>query len=119
MPNNWVSFFGGPAWTWVEARQQFYMHTFLPEQPDFNWRNPAVRAALLDVIRTWLDRGIDGLRFDVFNAFFKHPDAPDNPRRIGRRGAYSWQDHRFDKDQPELHGLLAEIRAIVDEKPGG
>jgi alpha-glucosidase len=117
-PNNWVSFFGGPAWTWDEARQQFYMHTFLPEQPDFNWRNPAVRAALLDVIRTWLDRGVDGLRFDVFNAFLKHPDLPDNPRRIGGRGAYSWQEHRFDKDQPDLGALLAEIRAIVDEKPG-
>jgi alpha-glucosidase len=118
VPNNWVSFFGGSAWTWNEARGQFYLHTFLPEQPDFNWRNPAVRTALLDVIRTWLDRGVDGLRFDVFNAFFKHPDLPDNPRRIGRRGAYSWQDHRFDKDRPELDDLLAEIRAIVDEKPG-
>ena len=118
VPNNWVSFFGGSAWTWDETRGQFYLHTFLPEQPDFDWHHPAVRAALLDVIRVWLDRGIDGLRFDVFNAFFKHPAVPDNPRRIGRRGAYSWQDHRFDKDRPELHDLLAEIRAIVDEKPG-
>jgi alpha-glucosidase len=118
VPNNWVSYFGGSAWTWDETREQFYLHTFLPEQPDFDWHNPAVRAALLDVIRTWLDRGVDGLRFDVFNAFFKHPDFPNNPRRIGRRGAYSWQDHRFDKDRPELAGLLAEIRAIVDEKPG-
>ncbi len=117
-PNNWVSFFGGSAWTWDESRRQYYLHTFLPEQPDFDWHNPAVRAALLGVIRTWLDRGVDGLRFDVFNAFFKHPDTPDNPRRVGGRWAYSWQDHRFDKDRPELDGLLAEIRAIVDEKPG-
>lgn len=117
-PNNWVSFFGGPAWTWDETRGQFYMHTFLAEQPDFNWRNPAVRAALLDVIRTWLDRGVDGLRFDVFNAFLKHPDLPDNPRRIGGRGAYSWQEHRYDKDQPDLKELLADVRSIVDEKPG-
>lgn len=117
-PNNWVSFFGGPAWTWDEGRGQFYLHTFLPEQPDLNWRNPAVRAALFDVIRTWLDRGVDGFRFDVFNAFFKHPDLPSNPRRLGGRRGYSWQDHRYDKNQPEMAELLAEIRAIVDERPG-
>ncbi len=117
-PNNWRSFFGGPAWTWDENRGQFYMHTFLPEQPDLNWRNPAVRAALLEVIRAWLDRGVDGFRFDVFNAFFKHPDLPSNPLRLGGRRAYSWQDHRHDKNQPELAELLAEIQAIVDERPG-
>ena len=118
LPNNWRSFFGGPAWTWNESRQQFYLHTFLPEQPDLNWREPAVRAALLDVIRTWLERGVDGFRFDVFNAFFKHPDLPSNPRRIGGRRAYSWQEHRYDKNQPELADLLVEIRAMIDEQPG-
>jgi alpha-glucosidase len=117
-PNNWVSFFGGPAWTWDETRGQFYLHTFLPEQPELNWRHPAVKAALLGVLETWLDRGIDGFRFDVFNAFIKHADLPDNPCRLGRRGAYSWQEHRFDKDQPELAQLLHEIRAIVDARPG-
>ncbi len=117
-PNNWRSFFGGPAWAWDDQRGQFYLHTFLSEQPDLNWREPAVRAALLEVVRTWLDRGVDGFRFDVFNAFFKHADLPSNPRRVGGRGAYSWQHHVHDKNQPELADALAEIRALVDERPG-
>jgi alpha-glucosidase len=116
-PNNWASFFGGPAWTWDETRQQFYLHTFLPEQPELNWRNPAVRAALLDVLRAWLGRGVDGFRFDVFNAFYKHIDLLSNPVRAGGRRAYSRQVHLYDKDQPELLDLLADIRAIVDEQP--
>jgi alpha-glucosidase len=117
-PNNWRSFFGGSAWTWDEGRQQFYLHTFLPEQPDLNWRHPEVRAAILDVVRTWLDRGVDGFRLDVFNTFFKDELLRSNPRRIGRRGGWSWQRHVHDRDQPELVGLLAELRAIVDEQPG-
>jgi alpha-glucosidase len=118
LPNNWRSWFGGPAWTWDEARGQFYMHTFLPEQPDVNWRNPATRAALLDVIRTWLDRGVDGFRLDVFNVYFKDAALRSNPRQIGRRSIWSWQRHVHDRNQPELAGLLAEIRGIVDEQLG-
>jgi len=117
-PNNWRSWFGGPAWTWDKGRGQFYMHTFLPEQPDLNWRNPAARAALLDVIRTWLDRGVDGFRLDVFNVYFKDSALRSNPRRIGGRSIWSWQSHLHDRNQPELAGLLGEIRAIVDERPG-
>ena len=117
-PNNWVSYFGGPAWTWEEARGQWYMHTFLPQQPDLNWRSPAVRAACLEVIRTWLDRGVDGLRFDVFNAFFKDADLLSNPILPDGPTPYAQQIHRYDKNQPEMTELLAEIRAIVDERPG-
>ncbi len=117
-PNNWTSFFGGPAWTWDERRGQFYMHTFLPEQPDVNWRNPALRAAMLTMVRGWLDRGVDGFRLDVFNAFFKHPDLPDNPRRYLGRRPYDRQRHINDKDQPELADFLAEFRALVDSYPG-
>ena len=64
-PNNWLSNFGGPGWTRDEASGQFYCHSFLPEQPDLNWRNPEVRAAMLNVIRFWLRRGVDGSRVDV------------------------------------------------------
>ena len=118
LPNNWRSWFGGPAWTWDEGRGQFYMHTFLAEQPDLNWRNPEARAALLDVVRTWLDRGADGFRLDVFNVFFKDAALRSNPRRVGGRSAWSWQRHVHDRDQPELAELLRDIRAIVDERPG-
>jgi len=117
-PNNWRSFFGGSAWTWDESREQFYLHTFLPEQPDLNWRSPAVREALLGVVRTWLDRGVDGFRLDVFNTFFKDAQLRSNPRRLGGRGAWSWQQHVHDRNQPELLELLRELRAIVDERDG-
>jgi len=113
-PNNWRSWFAGSAWTWDDTREQFYMHTFLPEQPDLNWRNPDVRAALLDVVRTWLERGVDGFRMDVFNVYFKDAALRSNPWRIGGRGAWSWQDHIYDRDQPELAAALAELRALID-----
>jgi alpha-glucosidase len=116
-PNNWRSFFGGSAWTWEPAREQFYLHTFLRQQPDLNWRNPDTRAALIDVVRTWLDRGVDGFRLDVFNTFFKDPALRSNPPRIGRRGRWGWQHHVYDRNQPELAGALAELRALIDERP--
>jgi alpha-glucosidase len=118
LPNNWRSWFGGPGWTWEPARQQFYMHTFLPEQPDLNWRNPDVRAALLDVVRTWRKRGVDGFRLDVFNVYFKDAQLRSNPRRIGGRGWWSWQRHVHDRNQPELAAALADLRRVVDEHPG-
>jgi alpha-glucosidase len=117
-PNNWRSWFGGSAWSWDATRGQYYHHTFLPEQPDLNWRNPAVREALLGVVRTWLDRGVDGFRLDVFNVFFKDAELRSNPPRIGRRGRWTWQTHLHDRNQPELEQLLGELRAIVDERPG-
>ncbi len=117
-PNNWRSWFGGSAWTWDEPRGQFYLHTFLPEQPDLNWRNPDVRKALLDVMRTWLDRGVDGFRLDVFNEYYNDQALRSNPRRIGTRAAWSWQRHVHDRNQADLDGLLAELRAVVDAEPG-
>ena len=117
-PNNWRSWFGGSAWTWDETRQQFYMHTFLPEQPDLNWRNPDVRAALMNVVRTWLDRGVDGFRLDVFNVYFKDAAMRSNPWAIGRRAAWSWQRHLHDRDQPELADALREMRALIDSYGG-
>jgi alpha-glucosidase len=118
-PNNWVSWFGGPAWEWEPLRGQFYLHTFLPEQPDVNWRSPALRSAMWSMVRGWLERGVDGFRLDVFNAFLKAADLPSNPV-IAPSAAAPWdrQEHRYDKDQPDLHELLAEFRAIVDARPG-
>src|SRR3972149_4973580 len=78
-PNNWQSVFGGRAWEWDEATRQFYYHMFLKQQPDVNWRNPALRQTMMDVVRTWLDRGVDGFRLDVFRAWFKDADPPANP----------------------------------------
>jgi alpha-glucosidase len=117
-PNNWTSFFGGSAWTWDDVRGQFYMHTFLPEQPDVNWRNPAVREEMLRMVRGWLDRGVDGFRLDVFNAFFKDPELTSNPRKLLGRRPYDRQIHLYDKDRPELAEFLAEFRALVDSYPG-
>ena len=123
-PNNWQSHFGGGAWQWEPRREQFYMHIFLVEQPDLNWREPAVQAAQLAMIRGWLARGVDGFRFDVFNAFFKDPSFTSNPPRVpaprglARLRGWNRQVHVNDKDQPELDDFLREFRAIVDEVPG-
>ena len=118
-PNNWVSFFGGSAWEWEPRRGQFYLHTFLSQQPDVNFRNPAVRAAQWAMVEGWLARGVDGFRLDVFNSFLKAAELGSNPpgRRFARR-PWDRQRHLNDKDQPELDALIDEFRAIVDAKPG-
>ena len=115
-PNNWQAVFGGSAWEWDEASGQYYYHMFYKQQPDVNWRNPAVRQAMLDVFRFWLERGVDGFRLDVFNLYFKHADLPDNPPKLGLRG-YDRQEHIYDNNQPEMMGLLEEIRALLDQYP--
>ena len=118
-PNNWLSFFGGSAWAWDPARSQFYLHTFLAEQPDLNWRNPEVRDAQFAMVRGWLARGVDGFRLDVFNALLKAEALPSNPpaRRLAPR-PWDRQRHVFDKDQADLVPLLDAFRAILDEAPG-
>jgi alpha-glucosidase len=116
-PNNWLSWFGGSAWEWDDARQQFYMHTFLVEQPELNWRNPEVEAAQFDMVQGWLERGVDGFRLDVFNAFLKHPELLANPEI---EGATLWarQQHLYDRDQPDFPELIARFRAILDQRAG-
>ena len=116
-PNNWVSFFGGPGWAWEPAREQFYYHTFLVEQPELDWRTPAVEEAQFRMVRGWLERGVDGFRLDVFNVFLKHADLPSNPTRPGS-SAWDRQVHRYDKDQPDFPALIGRFRAILDEEPG-
>ncbi len=115
-PNNWQAAFGGSAWERDAATRQYYLHLFAPPQPDLNWRNPDVRSAQLDVFRFWLDRGVDGFRLDVFNAYFKSPDLPDNPGKPGLRG-FDRQRHVFDMDQPEMIPLLCDLRMLLDARP--
>ena len=116
-PNNWVSWFGGPGWEWVPGRDQFYFHTFLAEQPELNWRDPAVEEAQFRMVRGWLERGVDGFRLDVFNVFLKHPDLRSNPTSTGPT-AWTRQTHIHDRDQPDLPALIGRFRAILDAKPG-
>jgi alpha-glucosidase len=115
-PNNWQASFGGNAWEYDPGSGQYYLHLFTKEQPDLNWRNPQVRQALLDVFRFWLERDVDGFRLDVFNAYFKHPDMPDNPPKFGLRG-FDRQHHIHDIDQPEMLPLLCELRNLLDAYP--
>jgi alpha-glucosidase len=116
-PNNWTSYFGGPGWQWEPRRKQFYFHTFLTEQPELDWRTPAVEAAQFAMVRRWLERGVDGFRLDVFNAFLKHPGLPSNPSRPGT-STWARQVHRYDRDQPDLKDLIGRFRAMVDAVPG-
>jgi alpha-glucosidase len=115
-PNNWQASFGGSAWEFDPQTGQYYLHSFLKQQPDVNWRNPELRQALLDVFRFWLERGVDGFRLDVFNAYFKDALFRNNPPRFGLR-AFDRQKHIYDMDQPEMAGLLQELRALLDSYP--
>ena len=120
-PNNWISLFGGQAWSWDTRRRQYYMHNFLREQPDLNFRNPAVRAAVLDVARFWLDRGVDGFRLDVANFYFCDARLRDNPpKREGGGFArpYQHQRHLHDRSQPENLKFMETIREVVDQYDG-
>jgi alpha-glucosidase len=117
-PNNWISMFGGSAWEYDQVTGEYYYHMFAREQPDLNFNNPQVRQAQLDLLRFWLERGVDGFRLDVFNATFEHPELPDNPRSpLGRLGL-PLQKHLQDADQPALIPFLGELRALVDGYPG-
>jgi glycosidase len=116
-PNNWISDFGGSAWEWDEDIGQYYYHAFLKEQADLNWRNSAVQSAMYDVMRFWLDRGVDGFRIDVLWHLVKAVDFPDNPPNPDYQPAMG-DMHRVlqvhSTDQPEVHGIAADMRAIAD-----
>ncbi len=116
IPNNWRSVFGGRGWKFAPGRGQYYFYMFTPEQPDVNWRNPDVYQAQLDVFRFWLERGVDGFRLDVFNAYFKDARLRDNPWQFGLR-AFERQKHIYDIDQPEMTGFLRDLRALLDRYP--
>jgi glycosidase len=124
LPNNWISMFAGPTWTWGPERGQYYLHTFLPEQPDLNWRNPETREAMFDVARFWLDRGVDGFRIDVAPMVAKDPDLRDNPPNPhpgwehSRLGSWLEQLHVNDHNHPDMHELYRSFRAMLDAYPG-
>lgn len=116
-PNNWLSHFGGGAWAWDAHTGQYYLHSFLTAQPDLNWRNPAVRAAMYDVLRFWLERGVDGFRVDVLWLLIKDDQFRDNPPNPAYRIGQTSRDKLlslYDSDQPETHDIVREIRAILD-----
>lgn len=118
-PTNWLSVFGGSAWTWDARRKQYYLHNFLSEQPDFNFHNPAVQDWHLANMRFWLDRGVDGFRFDTANYFFHDPQFRDNPADFREKtrpdgNPYEMQYHLFDKNRPETTGWMERIRSLLD-----
>ncbi|UPK34080.1 DUF3459 domain-containing protein [Bradyrhizobium sp. 186] len=116
-PNNWISDFGGSAWQWDEITGQYYYHAFLKEQPDLNWRHPAVQAAMYDVMRFWFDRGVDGFRIDVLWHMIKAADFPDNPPNPAYQPQMG-EMHRLlqlhSTDQLEVHRIAAAMREIAD-----
>ncbi len=124
-PSNWLSVFGGPAWQWDPRREQYYLHHFLRSQPNLNWHNPRVVAAMLGEARFWLDRGVDGFRLDAITTLVHDPLLRDNPARdpstpdIEIAGPvmspYHYQVHVHDRDQPQMLGILEQLRALVDE----
>jgi alpha-glucosidase len=119
-PNNWLSCFGGPAWTWEPRRHQYYLHNFLSAQPDWNFHNPDVQDWLLEQMRFWLDRGVDGFRLDTVNFYFHDRLLRDNPasyRRLPKPhwNPYEMQYHLFSKNQPENIAFLERMRALLDE----
>lgn len=116
-PNNWPSVFGGPAWEWEPRRRQYYMHNFLIEQPDLNMHNSAVQDALLETMRFWLERGVDGFRLDTVNYYFHDAELRDNPPNSDHTGpeTFGFQQHIYSKNRPENINFLKRMRALTDE----
>ena len=125
-PTNWLSIFGGSAWQWDPTRLQYFMHNFLTSQPDLNLHNPEVQDALLSVARFWLERGVDGFRLDTINFYFHDKQLRDNPSLAPERrnaqtapavNPYNYQEHLYDKNQPENLEFLKRFRALMEEFP--
>lgn len=117
-PNNWLSAFGGPAWTWDGRRRKYYLHNFLSSQPDLNLHNPEVQEALIDVMRFWLDRGVDGFRLDAINLGMHDTLLRDNPPLPGDGGPiikpYYMQHHKWNLSHPDMPAFLARLRQAAD-----
>ena len=115
-PNNWQAWFGGPAWTWEPRRRQYFLHNFLPTQPQLNYHNDAVRAAIIDVARFWLQLGVDGFRLDVANYYVHDAQLRDNPPSGDPAPALprNMQVHQFNSNQPETLDFVAKLREHMD-----
>ena len=122
-PSNWTAAFGGSSWEWDEATGQYFLHSFYPEQPDLNWRNPAVADAMAEAMRFWFRRGVDGFRVDAIFAAIKDDRLRDNPpeRRPGAipglAGA-GGQDPLWSMNRPEVHDVIRHLRRVAAEFPG-
>ena len=135
-PNNWVSPFGGSTWEFDPLTGQYYYHFFFKEQPDLNWRNPGVKQAMFDVVRFWLELGVDGYRLDAIGTVFEHPGMPDAHTAMTLAEHYKaaseakteaeqarlkkiWEDiFQFQVEQAGMHELMKELRKVVSEYPG-
>ncbi|BAQ69051.1 alpha-glucosidase [Rhodovulum sulfidophilum] len=123
-PNNWLSIFGGSAWSWDPGREQYYLHNFLASQPDLNLHCEAVQQAIFETARFWLDRGVDGFRLDTINFYFCDKELRSNPplpvedrndNIAPRVNPYNHQLHLYDKNQPENIEFLKKFRSVLDE----
>lgn len=116
-PNNWLSFFGGSAWEYDPATEQYYLHQFVKEQPELNYRNPEVRKAMLDVMRFWLDKGVDGFRVDVIWLMMKDAQLRDNPPNPDWQGGkhHDRQLHTYTGNLPEVHEIIRDMRHVLDD----
>lgn len=117
-PTNWQSVFGGSAWEYDEKTGQYYYHAFLKEQPDLNWRNPEVQKAMMNVLRFWLEKGVDGFRVDVMWHMIKDDqfrDNPPNPDYTEDQSPYEQHLQTYTTDQPEVHKIVRQMRAVLDE----
>ncbi|WP_051971642.1 alpha-glucosidase [Massilia sp. 9096] len=121
-PNNWLSVFGGSSWQWDTRRRQYYMHNFLVSQPQLNFHNPEVQQAQLDVLRFWLERGVDGARMDACDYYFHDRQLRSNPPAAAHDtglttavNPYGMQSHLYDKTQPDNIAFLRRVRTLLDE----
>jgi len=132
-PNNWFSTFGGSAWKYDQKTDEYYYHFFFKEQPDLNWRNPAVKEAMWNEIRFWLDMGVDGFRLDAVGTIFEDPNMPNQEAGftlddlfLRNRAAIAQQERQknpqyweeifhFQHDQPGIHELMKALRSVIDE----
>lgn len=118
-PNNWQALFGHSAWQWDQRTKQYFYHYFYPQQPDLNWRNPAVKTAMFDAAAFWLKKGVAGFRLDAVNTLFESPALEDNPVVPGKINRFGDPEtvHKNNYLRPELHGVIVDLRKMVDRFP--